>query len=230
MRWPYDLLIFLAHLVADFLLQPYWLVLRKRYWHGLFIHGGIVLICMLLLGLIDRAVLSLWPAMLGITAIHIAADWWKVHRADRLFRPAIVPFLLDQVIHVTTICGALSLTLPPEQVWTLSGSPMASTAVYVAVYIIAACAAPIGVMIWLDPTFAYVALADKARLRSLMMSATVLSLTLLGGMIALPATLLGLVVVTRRQISPHPLDTPRGILVVLCVAATLGMLLAMALR
>jgi hypothetical protein len=223
-------LFLLAHLVADFLLQPYWLVLRKRYWHGLLIHGGIVLLCMLLLGLIDRAVLSLWPAMLGITAIHIAADWWKVHRADRLFRPAIVPFLLDQLIHVATIGGILSLTLPPEKLWTLSGSPVASTAVYIAVYIIAACAAPIGVMVWLDPAFAHAALAGKARLRSLMMSATVLSLTLLGGIVALPATLLGLVVITRRQISPHPLDTPRGMLAVLCIAATLGMLLAMALR
>jgi hypothetical protein len=223
-------LFLLAHLVADFLLQPYWLVLRKRYWHGLFIHGGIVLICMLLLGLLDRAAFSLWPAMLGITAIHIVADWWKVHRADRLFRPAIVPFLLDQLIHVATICGVLSLTLPPEKIWMLSSSSAASLAVYIAVYIIAACAAPIGVMIWLDPTFAHVALAGKARLRSLMMSAAVLSLTLLGGAVALPATLLGLVVVTRRQRSPHPLDTPRGILVVLCVAATLGMLLAVMLQ
>ncbi len=28
-----------AHLVADFVLQPFWLVQRKRHWDGLLIHG-----------------------------------------------------------------------------------------------------------------------------------------------------------------------------------------------
>ena len=52
-------LFLLAHLVADFVLQPYWLVVRKQRWDGLLLHGGIVLACMLLLPLADSAALAL---------------------------------------------------------------------------------------------------------------------------------------------------------------------------
>ena len=100
-------LFLLAHLVADFVLQPYWLVVRKQRWDGLLIHGGIVLVCMLLLPLADAAALALWPAMLAITAVHIAADWWKVRYGGRIPGPPIGPFLLDQLIHVTTLCVVL---------------------------------------------------------------------------------------------------------------------------
>ena len=82
-------------------------------------------------------------------------------------------------------------------------------------------------MIWLDPAFKHVALAGRARLRSLLAGTAVISLTLLGGLLALPATLLGLAVVTRRQSSAHPLDTPVGLLAVLGIAAALGAMLAM---
>src|SRR5215475_1176708 len=102
-------LFLLAHLVADFILQPYWLVQRKRRWDGLLIHGGIVLACMLALPLADRSALALWPAMLGITAAHIAADRLKVRYGHHIPGPPIVPFLLDQAVHVTVLIVALSL-------------------------------------------------------------------------------------------------------------------------
>jgi uncharacterized protein DUF3307 len=227
-------LFLLAHLAADFILQPYWLVVRKRRWDGLLIHGAIVLACMLALPLIDSAARGLWPAMLGIAAVHIAADWWKVRYGDRIPGPPIVPFMLDQVIHVTTLIIVLGMALPSGRVWTLAASPAAPLAIWAAAYVTAACATPIAVMIWLDPSFQHAALAGRARLRSLLVGAGVVSLALLGGPLALPATLLGLVVVARRRIlaygpaePPHPLDTPVGILTVLCVAATLGAALTM---
>jgi hypothetical protein len=220
-------LFLLAHLVADFVLQPYWLVLRKRYWDGLLIHGGIVLGCMLLLPLVDNAALGLWPAMLAITAVHVAADWWKVRYGDRLPGPPIVPFLLDQVIHITTLCAALFLALPAEQTWSPAVSPAAHMALYAAAYIVAAFATPIGVMIWLDPAFKNVALAGGARIRCLLAGASVISITLAGGLLALPATLLGVAVAARHPRSTHPLDRTDGLLAVLCVAAALGALLAM---
>ena len=77
-------LFLLAHLVADFVLQPYWLVVRKQRWDGLLLHGGIVLACMLLLPLADLSALALWPMMLAITAVHIAADRWKVRYGSRI--------------------------------------------------------------------------------------------------------------------------------------------------
>ena len=159
-------LFLLAHLVADFVLQPYWLVVRKQRWDGLLLHGGIVLTCMLLLPLADAAALALWPAMLAITGIHIAADRWKVRYGGRIAGPPIVPFLLDQVIHVVTLGLALGLALPAQQIWTIAASPMAPMALYAAAYVVAACATPIGVMIWLDPAFTNAALAGGMLRRS----------------------------------------------------------------
>jgi hypothetical protein len=196
-------LFLLAHLVADFVLQPYWLVVRKQRWDGLLIHGSIVLTCMLLLPLADSAALALWPAMLAITAVHIAADWWKVHHGSSVPGPPIGPFLLDQVIHITTLGIVLGLALPAQQVWTIAASPMAPLALYAAAYIVAACATPIGVMIWLDPAFSNAALSGRARLRCLLAGAATLSLALFCGLLALPATLLGAVLMARH---PRSLD------------------------
>lgn len=216
-----------AHLVADFVLQPFWLVLRKRRWDGLLIHGAIVLVCMLTLPLIDRATLALWPLMLAITAVHVAADWWKVHFGDRIPGPPIVPFMLDQLIHVITLGGVLSLALPADQVWSFDSSPVAHLALYGSAYVIAACATPIGVMVWLDPTFANAALSGAARMRSLLAGIAVVTLTLFGGLVALPTTLLGVIVAARHPRSSHPLDLPTGLMVVACVGAALGTALAM---
>jgi hypothetical protein len=220
-------LFLLAHLVADFVLQPYWLVIRKRGWDGLLMHGGIVLACMLLLPLADASALSLWPAMLAITAVHIAADRWKVRYGGRIPGPPIGPFLLDQAIHITTLCVVLSLALPDEQIWTIAASPMAPVALYAAAYVVAACATPIGVMIWLDPGFTNVALAGGARLRSLLAGAAMVSLALFGGLLALPATLIGATLIARHPRSAHPLDMPAGMLAVLCVGAAVGTILEM---
>jgi hypothetical protein len=228
-------LFLLAHLVADFILQPYWLVVRKRRWDGLLLHGTIVLVCMLALPLTDHAALALWPAMLVITAIHVVADWWKVRFGNRVPGPPIGPFMLDQVIHITTLAVVLSLLLPTEQVWTLAASPVAPLAIWAAAYIVAACATPIAVMIWLDPLSQHAALAGPARWRSLLVGAGAVSLALIGGALALPATLLGLLVAARRRrvttaganLAAHPLETPLGLLTVLCVAAALGAGLAM---
>ena len=220
-------LFLLAHLVADFVLQPYWLVVRKRRWDGLLIHGGIVLACMLLLPLADASALALWPAMLLITAVHIAADRWKVRYGDRIPGPPIGSFLLDQAIHITALCLTLGLVLPSRQVWMLAASPVAPLALYVAGYVVAACATPIGVMIWLDPTFTNAALAGGARLRSLLAGAAMVSLALFGGLLALPATLIGAALIARHPRSAHPLDMPAGMLAVLCVGAAVGTMLAM---
>ncbi|NTW97484.1 MAG: DUF3307 domain-containing protein, partial [Oscillochloris sp.] len=159
-------LFLLAHLVADFMLQPLWLVRRKRGWDGLLIHVGIVLLCMLALIPLEPTARALWPTMLAISVVHLAADRWKVRYADRLLRPPFVAFVLDQVIHAATLIVALSLVLPTEQVWSLHASPLAQPAIYAACYLVAAFAAPIGLIVALDPTFQHASLAAAARLRS----------------------------------------------------------------
>jgi len=211
-----------AHLVADFALQPYWLVVRKRRWDGLLIHGGLVLACMLTLGLAEPTVLALWPTMLMITIIHVAADWWKVHRADRLLRPAILPFLLDQAIDAATLVIVLWIALG-WQAWVID-IPAATWAIYGCGLVTASLAVPIGVMIWLDPSFAHLALAPAARLRSGVLGTLGALLALLAGPLALPLGLGGLVVALQRTDSAHLLDTVRGKVAVLLLGAFIGAL------
>jgi len=216
----------LAHLVADFVLQPLWLVRRKRRWDGLLLHVGVVLAAMLALIPLEPAAGGLLPAMLGIAAVHLAADRWKVRYGDRLLGPPVVPFLLDQAIHLATIAAVLTLCLPAGQVWGLAASPLATPALYAIGYLLAACALPVALIVALDPQFAHAAHAAAARTRSLVAAAAVLSLTLFAGPLALPATLVGYAVAARRPASAHPLDRPSGVLVVLLGAALLGALLA----
>ncbi len=220
-------LFILAHLIADFALQPLWLVRRKRQWDGLFMHVGLVLACMLVVALVEPSAWRLWPAMLGISAVHLATDHWKVHFADRLFRPPLVPFLMDQAIHAATIAAALSVALPAGQVWSPAAVGLGWPAIYLSAYIVAALAAPIALIVLLDPTFQHAAQAARARTRSLVAALTVLTLALVAGPVALPLTLAGLALATRRPASPHPLDGPAGLSAIAIVAASTGALLAL---
>lgn len=215
-------LFLLAHLVADFLLQPLWLVRRKSRWDGLLIHVGVVLVCMLALIPLEPAAGALWPAMLGISLVHLAADRWKVRHADRLFRPPFVPFLLDQGLHAATIAIALSLVLPAEHVWSPGASALAEPAIYLSGYLLATCAAPIALIVALDPGFQHAALAAAARVRSLLAATIVVTLALFAGPMALPLTLTGYALAARRPASAHPLDGRTGLLALLIVAALLG--------
>jgi len=219
-------LFLLAHLVADFALQPLWLVRRKRHWDGLLIHVGLVLLCMMALVPLEPATATLWPAMLVISAVHLAADRWKVRYADGLLRPPFVPFLLDQAIHIGTLALVLGVTLPPDLVWGVDATPWALPSIYLSAYLVAALAAPIALIVLLDPGFAHAAHAAQARARALVAAIAVLTLTLLGGPMALPVTLAGLAVAARRPASAHPLDAPVGLFTIALVAALAGALLA----
>ena len=215
-------LFLLAHLVADFLLQPIWLVRRKRRWDGLFIHVGIVLACMLPIALLVPAPPMIWPAIVLISAVHLAADRWKICYGDRLFAGPLTPFMLDQALHVVTLAMVLSVCLPAELTWSLIGVPFVSEAIIAAGYLVAAVAAPIGLIVAFDPTFRYAALAGQARLRALICCTATVTLALCGGAAVAPAALFGLAFVLRRPLSEHPLDTPLGLTIVLAIAAGLG--------
>ncbi|NTU83179.1 MAG: DUF3307 domain-containing protein [Chloroflexales bacterium] len=220
-------LFLLAHLVADFALQPLWLVRRKRSWDGLWLHVGVVLACMLALAVVEPAARGLWPAMLGISAVHLGVDRWKVRHADRLFRPPFVPFLMDQAMHLITIAAALSLALPAGQVWSPAASGLAWPAIYLSGYIVAALAAPIALIVLLDPSFQHAEHAARARARSLVAALAVLTLAIVAGPAALPLTLAGLALAARRPASAHPLDAPAGLIAVAIVASSTGAMLAL---
>jgi hypothetical protein len=91
----------LAHLLADYPLQPDWLIRVKRHWWGLSLHVGIHLSVMLALSItVWQAAL---PYLLALTGIHFFLDASKTTLADHRPRWVVVPYLLDQFLHVLSI-------------------------------------------------------------------------------------------------------------------------------
>ncbi len=213
---------FLAHLIADFICQPYWLIKRKSSWDGLFIHCGIVLLWMLALLFIDQAAAPLWPIMLLITLVHLAADRWKVRHGHVIPGPPIVPFMVDQLIHITTIIVSLSLVLPQSQIWRVDTSSLYKLVIIASIYVVATFAVPIAVMTWLDPRFESIKLSGKARMHSFLRAAITLTIVYQFGLSGLLIVFIILAIVLRKPLSTHPLDMWSGILSVVAIAAILG--------
>lgn len=90
------LALLVAHLVADFPLQPDWMIRRKRNPAVLGLHGLIV---------IGAAALALggWPArlLLILVGTHLTMDAIKVY----LLRDSLGSFILDQVVHLVVVVG-----------------------------------------------------------------------------------------------------------------------------
>ena len=212
----------LAHLIADFICQPYWLIKRKSSWHGLFIHCGIVLLWMLALIFLDPTMAALWPIMFLITLVHLAADRWKVRHGHVIPGPPIVPFLLDQLIHITTIIVTLSLVSSQRQIWTVHASSMNTFFIIAIIYVVATFAVPIAVMTWLDPQFQSIQLSGQARLHSFFLAALTLTMVYQFGLLGLLVVGVILAILLRKPLSIHPLDMVNGVLSVVSIAAILG--------
>src|SRR6266853_1041243 len=93
--------LYAAHLIADFVLQPKWIVQNKRKPLPLLAHAGIHIACGLALvnvGL-DRSVLT---AILGLALAHILIDYIKA----LLTKDGWVVFLIDQILHLGTVVVA----------------------------------------------------------------------------------------------------------------------------
>ena len=86
-----------AHLIADFVLQPGWLIRRKSQLRFLLLHVLVVtMLTALLLG-------SLNPFLLGAIAVtHALADYVKTMK----FRDTLIPFVADQLFHFAVIAAA----------------------------------------------------------------------------------------------------------------------------
>jgi Protein of unknown function (DUF3307) len=89
-------MLLVAHLVADFPLQPDWMIRRKRQPAILALHGLVVL---------AMAVLALgsWPTevLLILLGTHLAMDAVKVY----LLGDSLGSFTLDQIVHLLVILG-----------------------------------------------------------------------------------------------------------------------------
>lgn len=76
------------------------MVVNKGNWRGLCLHGAVVLLTLVV------ATGSLAPALLWLTALHMATDALKAQ-----VRPGLAAFLADQGAHVVAV-GALALWQP----------------------------------------------------------------------------------------------------------------------
>lgn len=90
----------LAHALADFVLQPAGMAAGKRRPLVLLSHGAVVL------GTAIAATGSLHPALLALSALHMATDYAKA-RLGRGFSG----FLADQAVHMATLL-AIAATAP----------------------------------------------------------------------------------------------------------------------
>ena len=99
--------LFLAHVIADYLMQWSWLVANKRRPLALGIHITLVFLAMLL---------TTWtfsPWFLVLAAMHLAIDSLKTF----VFPSGFVSYVADQALHVISIFAVA--VLAPE-IWTVS--------------------------------------------------------------------------------------------------------------
>lgn len=98
------LLLLLAHLIADFVLQPDWMVERKARPGILLLHAGIVVAtAALILGTLN-------PGLLAILLVtHAAIDWAKQHRLPPARWSEHARFILDQQAHILVLIGLAML-------------------------------------------------------------------------------------------------------------------------
>ena len=106
------LLLGVAHLAADFALQPAALVAWKgRSWAGAFFHAGIFAASAVLLALLTGTLPFLWPWILALWLIHAATDRRKISVArnsgnTRCSNHGFFLFLVDQVLHFLALAFA----------------------------------------------------------------------------------------------------------------------------
>jgi hypothetical protein len=117
------LAVYLAHLLTDFVFQTDRLVSKKRRgeWRDYLVHGATHYIAILAIVAIadPHRFLTLYFQViaLSLSAVHLVVDWAKLSLTkSRLMRDDALAFVLDQIIHLATVIGAVLLLVhPPPQ-------------------------------------------------------------------------------------------------------------------
>lgn len=123
----------LAHLLADFPLQPLWLVRSKERTWGLVVHGAIHFLTTLLL--VGAARATVWPQVLALVVFHFTVDVIKYRMSFTRPLWSVVSYFVDQATHVLSLIVAAA--------WIASALPGAGglidpmIAVYASGYLIA---------------------------------------------------------------------------------------------
>lgn len=94
--------LFLAHVIADYLLQTGWMVANKRRALSIGLHIGAVFVMM------PVVTLALSPWFLALAAMHLAIDLTKTH----ILRGSLAAYVADQLLHLASI--GLVVALAPD--------------------------------------------------------------------------------------------------------------------
>jgi hypothetical protein len=103
--------LFLAHVLADYLLQTRWMVVNKRRPAALGLHIGTVAVAM------PAVFLTLSPWFLAVAGMHLVIDIAKTF----VMRPGLASYIADQALHLASL--VLVALLAPA-LW--AGSPLAA--------------------------------------------------------------------------------------------------------
>jgi hypothetical protein len=100
---PFFLKLLLGHVVGDFILQPYWLVLAKRKgWVGLIIHVGVVTFITSILAW--GSIPNWWVWMIVLFLGHLFIDQFRTFVfTDNSKGKGLLLLVLDQIAHVILI-------------------------------------------------------------------------------------------------------------------------------
>jgi hypothetical protein len=128
--------ILLSHVLADYPLQPDWIVFNKRKAWGLGIHIGIHFAVMFIL--VGPARVHIWPKLLVLAGVHLLLDITKSSITPPRAKSAIPHYLLDQLLHVISIyliAGWIDRSLDPSLLPDSSEWPILATGYIVATYV-----------------------------------------------------------------------------------------------
>jgi hypothetical protein len=90
-----------AHLMADYPLQPTWMVLKKTNPSVLFLHTAIHFGAMLaVVGAVRQAI---WPYLVVLAVIHFGIDLGKNWVNERRPGWVVLPYIVDQIFHYISI-------------------------------------------------------------------------------------------------------------------------------
>ena len=106
--------LFLAHVIADFLLQPTWLVQwKEKHFGGVAVHASVHALMLLVL---------FWPKtlytvaiLLGVAIFHAFIDQTKI-LYQKKYATYVSSFLVDQLMHLAILFGAF-LLLPAAPIF-----------------------------------------------------------------------------------------------------------------
>ncbi len=92
-----------AHLIADYPLQTNWIAGAKGRMRGLLVH--ILVHILVLLAIAGAALPLVWPHLLTLALLHLVIDFCKAQVTRRKPAWVIVPYLVDQALHILVLVG-----------------------------------------------------------------------------------------------------------------------------